>query len=188
MNAAGERFRHFGIDLAAKAGQAAEGGLDMTAGAAEPVIKVKMAECGVEVVPPHQAYHPAAKPDAFGVARWAADLGGRLGKFIHSALGLLRRITLGGLWRLVAWLRVAGLSECGQRSQREKRRTKCNGQDDGTEGHDRAGFYGVARPRLMFLMSLYNDWVSITTGGRSAAPRCRMQAAFVQYGQRTCLK
>ena len=54
VDAAIEGFGHFWIHLSAKAGQAAEGRLDMTAGAAEPVIEIEMTERGVEVVSPHQ--------------------------------------------------------------------------------------------------------------------------------------
>ena len=49
----------------------------MAAGAAKAVIEIEMTEGGVEVVDPHQANHTSAEPDAFGIARRAADdLGG----------------------------------------------------------------------------------------------------------------
>ena len=73
MNLVVQAPRHLVVDLSPKTGQAAEGGLDMAAGAAEPVIEVEMPERGIEVVPPHQADHAAAEPDAFGVAGGAVD-------------------------------------------------------------------------------------------------------------------
>ena len=62
----------FGIDMALPH-HAAERGLDVRARAAEPVVEVEMAEGGVHVVAPQQPHHPAAEPDAFGVAGRAAD-------------------------------------------------------------------------------------------------------------------
>ena len=50
MDAAVQGFRHLGVDLPAKAGQAAEGRLDVAAGAAEAVVEIEVAEGGVEVV------------------------------------------------------------------------------------------------------------------------------------------
>src|SRR6187431_1351625 len=73
VDAAVEGFGHLGIDLAAEAGQAAECRLDMAARAAEPVVEIEMPERGIEVVAPHQANHPAAEPDAFGVSARSVD-------------------------------------------------------------------------------------------------------------------
>ena len=83
------RFRHLGVDLAAKAGQAAEGRLDMAAGAAEAVVEIEVAEGGIEVVPPHQAHHAAAEPDAFRVSGRAVDGLRRLDEFVGLALIVL---------------------------------------------------------------------------------------------------
>ena len=83
-----EAFRRFRVDIAL-ADHAAERRLDMRAGAAEAVVKVEMAEGGVEVVPPQQADHPAAEPDAFRIAGRAGDQAGRLGELVDLALGVL---------------------------------------------------------------------------------------------------
>ena len=92
MNAAVERISHLGIDLAAEPGQAAERGLDMAAGAAEPVVEIEMAERGIEIVQPHQAHHAAAEPDAFGITGRAVDGLRGLDEFVGLAL-----IVLGGI-------------------------------------------------------------------------------------------
>ena len=68
MNPTVQRFLGLGIDIPALPDQAAEGRLDMGARAAEAVVKIEMAECGVEVVAPKQADDAAAKPDAFRIA------------------------------------------------------------------------------------------------------------------------
>jgi len=74
----------------------------MAARAAKPVIEVKMAERGIEIVAPQEADNPAAEPDAFGIAgRSVQDVLG-LGEFIDF-LGLFggvlarRGLLLGGL-------------------------------------------------------------------------------------------
>ena len=99
VNAAVERLGHLGIDLAAKAGQAAEGRLDMAAGAAEPVVEIEVAKGGVEVVEPHQAHHAAAEPDAFGISGRAVDGLRGFDEFVGLAL-----IVLGGVggWAALA--------------------------------------------------------------------------------------
>ena len=96
-------FGHLGIDLSAKAGQAAEGRLDMAAGAAEPVVEIEVPERGVEVVAPHQANHAAAEPDAFRVSTRAVDGLGRLDEFVGLAL-----VVLGGVGG-IGGRRLAGL-------------------------------------------------------------------------------
>jgi hypothetical protein len=134
-----QTFRRLWIDVPLSH-HASERGLNVLSGAPESIIEIEMPERGVEVVTPKQRNHPAAEPDAFRVTGRAADLGGRLGKFIDPALGVFCRIALTGLRRLVARLGVAGLGERQGWNQRENRRTECNGQDDRREGHDRAGF------------------------------------------------
>src|SRR5262245_51137066 len=96
MDAAGEGFRDLGVDLPAEPGQAAEGGLDVPARAAEAVVEVEMAEGGVEVVPPHQADYAPAKPNAFGVAGRAADGLRRLDELVGLALIVLVDVGVGG--------------------------------------------------------------------------------------------
>ncbi len=66
----------------------------------EPIVEIEMTERGVEVVAPKQSHDAAAEPDAFRIARRAADLGTGLGEFVDLALGLFRGVTrLGGLFR-----------------------------------------------------------------------------------------
>ena len=122
MDAAVEGFGHFGIDLSAKAGQAAEGRLDMAAGAAEPVVEIEMPERRIQIVTPHQANHPAAEPDAFGVSTRAVDGLGRLDEFVGLALVVL--VDVGGiggrrLAGLILGIRGAALGKCAGRSDQE---------------------------------------------------------------------
>jgi hypothetical protein len=65
-----------------------------------------MAQGGIDVVEPHQAHHPAAKPDAFRVSGRAIDGLRGLDKFVGPAL-----IVLGGVRRLgrICPGRLAGL-------------------------------------------------------------------------------
>ena len=95
MNAAVERLGYFGINLAAKAGQAAEGCLDMAARAAKTVVEIEVTKGGVEIVKPHQAHHATTEPDAFGVSRRSVDGLRGLDEFIGLAL-----IFLGGVGAL----------------------------------------------------------------------------------------
>ena len=99
----------------------------MLAGAAEPIIKIEMPECGVEIVAPEQPDHPASEPDAFRIAGRPADLCRGFGKFVELALGFLGGIGLGRLRWLVAGLGIAGLGVRPDRPQQENRRTQCNG-------------------------------------------------------------
>ena len=95
------------VDLCTKSGQTAERGLDMAARAAEPIVEIKMAKGGVEVVAPHQANHASAEPNAFGVTRRTVDRLRRLGEFIRPALAVL-----GGIGRVCG--RLAGLIRGGR--------------------------------------------------------------------------
>ena len=106
VNAAVKRLGHLGVDLAAKAGQAAERRLDMAAWAAEPVVEIEVTKGGVEIVEPHQAHHAATEPDAFGVSGRPVDGLRRLDEFIGLALIFLGSV--GGLGR-DSWPRLAGL-------------------------------------------------------------------------------
>ena len=58
------------------------------AGAAKPVVKVEVAEGGVEVVAPEQADHPAAEPDAFRVAGRPGEQAGGFGDLVDASSGL----------------------------------------------------------------------------------------------------
>lgn len=53
--------------------QATKRRLDVSRRTAETVIEIEMAERGVDIVAPDQADNAPAKPDAFGIARGAAD-------------------------------------------------------------------------------------------------------------------
>ena len=112
------------IDLSAEAGQAAEGRLDMAAGAAEPVVEVEVPERGVEVVAPHQADDAAAEPDAFGVAARAVDGLGRLDEFVGLALVVL--VDVGGIGgrRLAGLILGIGGAALGKRAADPIRRAR----------------------------------------------------------------
>ena len=88
MDPAVQRFGDLVVDLAAEPDQTAERRLDVAAGAAETIVKIEVAEGGVEVVAPHQADHAAAKPDAFRIAGGAVDRLGRFDEFVRLALAL----------------------------------------------------------------------------------------------------
>jgi hypothetical protein len=64
----------------------------MAARAAKPVVKIEMAERGVEVVPRYQNHSPAAEPNAFGVSSRAINRLRRFHEFVGFAL-----IVLGGI-------------------------------------------------------------------------------------------
>ena len=111
MNPAIQAFLGLGINMALP-DQAAEGGLNVGARAAKPVIQVKVTECSVEVVPPHQADHAAPKPDAFRVARRPVEHPRRLGDFVNALLALL-----GSVWSLFLLLRRVDVAALGKRSR-----------------------------------------------------------------------
>ena len=108
MDPAVKGFLNLGIDVSL-ADQAAKGGLNMGAGAAETVVEIEMAEGGVEIVSPEQVDDAAAEPHAFRIA----------GRSAHRALGfgelidLLRFfcLLLPGRRRLFRWLGFVALSE-----------------------------------------------------------------------------
>ena len=104
---------HLGIDDAdqSKAGQATERGLDMPAGAPEPIVEVEVPEGGIEVVMRNQNHGAAAEPDAFGVAGRAVDGLGRLGEFVGLALGILGGLRGGGWLGLVVGMVFPALGE-----------------------------------------------------------------------------
>src|ERR1700722_54102 len=93
-----------GVDVALT-DHATERYLDVLAGAAEPVVKIEVAERGVEVVARHQADRPLAEPDAFGARGRARHDPSRLGNLVDAGgvlaglagLALLRRFRLGVL-------------------------------------------------------------------------------------------
>ena len=81
----------------------------MAARAAEAVVQVEMAEGGIEIVAPQQADHPAAEPDAFGIAGRPPQRLLRFGKFIDllRLLGRLLAVRRG----LIGWLGVGVLGQ-----------------------------------------------------------------------------
>ena len=113
MNAVVQALLHLVVDLRAKPGQAAEGGLDVPAGATETVVKVEVAKGRVQVVAPHQANDAPAEPDAFRVTGRTIDRLRGLGKFIGSALVVLGGVgtARGGLAGLILICRCAALGK-----------------------------------------------------------------------------
>ena len=101
MNASVQRLGYLRIDRSTESGQAAERSLHMAAGAAKPVVKVQVAEGGIEVIEPHQAHHAAAEPDAFRISCWPVDGLRGFHEFVGLALtvlgGIRCRRLLGGL-------------------------------------------------------------------------------------------
>ena len=102
MNPVVQTPLHLVVDLRTKSGQAAERGLDMPAGAAEPVVKIEVTKGGVEIVAPHQANDTPAEPDAFRVSGGTVDRLRRFNEFIRLVLAVL-----GGIGRIGG--RPAGL-------------------------------------------------------------------------------
>ena len=105
----------FGVDMALPH-QTAESGLNMGAWAAKAVVKVEVAEGGVEVVAPQQAHHPAAKPDAFRIARRPAQQARGFRDLVDAFLAFL-----GGVGTL--FLRLRRLGGAGLRERRRERRS-----------------------------------------------------------------
>ena len=98
-----------GIDVSLP-DETAEGGLDVGARAAEPIVKVEMAKRGVEIVAPEQRDHTTAEPNAFRVAGRASQKPRRLGNFVDLFLTFLGRV--GG--RLLRFGRLAVASALGE--------------------------------------------------------------------------
>ena len=83
----------------------------MLARTAKPVVKIEMAERGVHVVPPQQADHTAAEPDAFRVAGRPANQTGSFGKLVCPALRILCGVGSLGWGCFVAALRLTTLGK-----------------------------------------------------------------------------
>lgn len=115
MDVAVERIRNLGIDLAAEPGQAAERGLDVSAGAAKAVVKVEMTKGGIEIVEPHQPHHAAAEPDAFRISGRSVDRLRGLGEFIRLVLIVFLGAICGILLRLALLVRGMGIAALGRR-------------------------------------------------------------------------
>jgi hypothetical protein len=103
-----QAIRSLVIDLREKAGQAAERGLDVAARAAKPVVKIDVAEGGIEVIPVHQLNRPTAEPNTFGVAGRTVDGAGSFGELVSSLLVLALGGFLGGVGGLGGGLALIG--------------------------------------------------------------------------------
>ena len=109
-----EGLSDLGINGGAEPHDAAESGLDMTAGAAEALVQVQVTERRIEVVAPHQPDHPPSKPDAFRVSRGAIDRLGRLDELVSLALAFLCYVRGSRLFGgCVLGSKVTALSDCG---------------------------------------------------------------------------
>jgi hypothetical protein len=112
MDAPAQAIGHLGVDRS-EAHQATKSRLDMATGATEPVIKIEVAECGVEVVAPHQNNNASAEPNAFGVSGRAVNGLRGFHEFIGFALIVLGGIGGGGgicrFGRLILGAKVATL-------------------------------------------------------------------------------
>ncbi|EJW11701.1 hypothetical protein A33M_2898 [Rhodovulum sp. PH10] len=165
-----------GVDVAGlliqrtKSHDAPERILNVTAGTAESVVQIEMAKRRVEVVAPHQADHPLAEPDAFGIggrplqslagldrlvgARLALGLGRVGGAALRSlllrlrlGLRLRRRRLLGGSG-LLGRLLLGGLRRDRRRErERESRGTADQGDARTVERHVCTVLAGVGRKR-----------------------------------------
>ena len=107
MDAVQNVFLSLGIDDRSLHDHATEGRLDMSAGTAEPVIQVHVAESGIEIVLKQTVDYAAADPDAFRIAGRAGHLFGHLRKIVQPLRLLL------GLFRGLL-LRLVGLFVLGQ--------------------------------------------------------------------------
>jgi hypothetical protein len=87
---------------------AAESLLQVGGRAAEPVVKVEMAEGGIEVIAPEEAHDPPPKPHTFRIARRAGNLPARFRKLIDAALAAFPC-----LGRARCRLGIAALGGCG---------------------------------------------------------------------------
>ena len=109
---------HLVVDFRDEPGKAAERRLDVPARTAETVIKIDVAEGGIEVVAVHELNHTPAEPDAFRIAGRTVDGLSCLGELVDLALVVLCNVARAGgrrLTRLV--LVVAALRETWSDSQ-----------------------------------------------------------------------
>ena len=100
----------------------------MAAGAAEPVIKIKVTKGGIEVVAPHKVNDPAAEPNTFRIAGRTVDGLRRFDEFVGPALVVLGRIGRTG-GRLARLVRGGGGPALGERA--------ADTHDQGKPGNDK---------------------------------------------------
>ena len=160
MHPAIQAFRGLGVDMALPH-QAAESGLDMRARAAEPVVKVEVAEGGIEIVAPQQADHPAAEPDAFRVAGRPGEQARRFGDLVDASSGLPWRCrrpvsAARAAWGSPLWANAAVAVKLKAATQNAARNTT----QQGDYRHCPAGFDGGRPPAIRSAMR--PDWDAIT--------------------------
>jgi len=119
VDAVAQAFRNLVIDLGAEPGQAAEGRLDMPAGATEAVVKIEMPEGGIEIVHPHQANDAATEPDAFGVSGRAVNGLGGFHELVGLALAVLGGLCGGRFTLLVLGVIVSALGQGASKSKQK---------------------------------------------------------------------
>ena len=128
MNAVAEALWHLVVDLRAEPGQAAKRGLDVSARTAEPVIEIEVAEGGVEIVPPHQAHHATAEPDAFRVPGGAVNGLRGFDEFVGLALAVLGGIGRIGSGRFALFLGGGAPALGGRASDSDQESKAGNGE------------------------------------------------------------
>ncbi len=87
--------------------QTAEGRLDVGRRAPEPVIKIKVAKRGVQIVAPQKTNHPPAEPQAFRITGRAVYRLLRFSKFID----FLRLLLAAGCRCLLGRFGIIGLGD-----------------------------------------------------------------------------
>jgi len=115
MNPVVQALLHLVVDLRTKSSQAAERGLNMPTGAAEPVVQIEVTKGCVEVVAPHQSNDAPAKPNTFRVSRRTIDRLRSFDEFVGLALAVLGCIGWGG-GRLAGLIRGGGSAALGDRA------------------------------------------------------------------------
>lgn len=111
MDAAVQGLSDLRIDGCAESHHAAERCLDVAAGASKSLIEIEVAECGIEIVSPHQPDDAPAKPDTFGVSGGAVDRLRRFYEFVGLALAILGGISRGLLGGVVLSAAIATLGD-----------------------------------------------------------------------------
>ena len=121
MNPVVQAPLHLVVDLGTKSGQAAERGLDVPAGTAEPVVKIEMTKGGVEIVAPHQPNDTPAEPNTFRVSGRTIDHLRRFNEFIRLVLAVFGGIgrTGGRFAGLILGGRVAALGARASNTDQE---------------------------------------------------------------------
>ncbi len=141
------------IDAALVQDQTAKRRLNMTSRTAKSVIKIEMAERGVDVVAPEQADHAPAKPDAFGVPRRAGNRALDRGVFVGRLR--CRWLSLTGCLfdGLSIWSLGEGRGAQRSRDRKERHRDKKSASNAGRiTRHDPTWFAVREPPSNIFLV------------------------------------